>query len=57
MGAFYSCPHQETVAIVESFGKFSRIAYPGNLLGCVVVDGGAHAVLSGTIGRSLGKPG
>eukprot|EP00877_Chromochloris_zofingiensis_P007450 jgi/Chrzof1/2959/Cz12g06030.t1 len=29
MGAFYSCPHQETVAIVESFGKFSRIAYPG----------------------------
>jgi len=25
----YSCPRQETVAVVEGFGKFNRVAYPG----------------------------
>jgi regulator of protease activity HflC (stomatin/prohibitin superfamily) len=29
MGCFWSCPHQETVGIIEGFGKFSRVAYPG----------------------------
>jgi hypothetical protein len=29
MGMFYSCPRQETVEIVESFGRFSKVAYPG----------------------------
>jgi hypothetical protein len=32
MGMFYSCPRQETVAVVEGFGKFSRVAYPGKRL-------------------------
>ncbi|KAF8061400.1 pta [Scenedesmus sp. PABB004] len=29
MGIFYSCPREETVAMVESFGRFKRMAYPG----------------------------
>lgn len=29
MGVFYSCPEQETVAIIETCGKFSHIAMPG----------------------------
>lgn len=25
----YSCPHEETIGIVEGFGKFNRMAHPG----------------------------
>lgn len=29
MGAFWSCPREETAALVERFGKYSHVAYPG----------------------------
>eukprot|EP00878_Enallax_costatus_P002890 GHUV01003084.1.p1 GENE.GHUV01003084.1~~GHUV01003084.1.p1 ORF type:complete len:209 (+),score=53.42 GHUV01003084.1:324-950(+) len=29
MGACYSCPREETAALVERFGKYSHVAYPG----------------------------
>jgi len=37
MGVLFSCPAQETVAIVERFGRFNRLAYPGfNCVHCYV---------------------
>jgi hypothetical protein len=29
MGNLWTCPREETVAVIERFGKYSHIAYPG----------------------------
>jgi regulator of protease activity HflC (stomatin/prohibitin superfamily) len=40
MGNMFACPEQETVAIVETCGKFSHIAYPGfNCVHCYIGQG------------------
>lgn len=40
MGQFYSCVPQANVAIIERFGKFDRVAYPGfNCIVCCIGEG------------------
>jgi hypothetical protein len=48
MGMFYSCPTQETIAVIERFGKYNRMASPGfNCVHCYIGE-----AVSGGFGRS-----